>query len=102
MFHCAKPRKTGFTLVELAIVLAVAGLMFVGIWRLLASGNQQVRDQSAATLQQQLISAVKAYLASSEGQTYMTNQGKNANYALPLPSAANPAGSTNCGTDLPM
>jgi prepilin-type N-terminal cleavage/methylation domain-containing protein len=83
-------RNRGFTLVELAIVLAVAGLLFVGLWRLLSSGNQQVRDQTAASQMQQLISATKVYLASSQGQTFLQPLGPQAtaNLALPAVGAA--------------
>ena len=51
MLRMTRNKKRGFTLIELAIVLSIAGLLFVGLWRLLAGGNQQVRDQSAASEQ---------------------------------------------------
>ncbi len=80
-------REQGFTLIELAIVLTIAGLMFAGLWRLLNGGNQQVRDQSAASEQTQLIAAVKNFLASAGGQTWLgTNATQITN--LPLPAAA--------------
>ena len=49
MFFCRKiknrtDKRRGFTLIELAIVLAVASLLFAGLWRLMASGNTQLRD----------------------------------------------------------
>lgn len=92
----AQPKR-GFTLIELAIVLAVAGLLFVGLWRLLSSGNQQVRDQAAASQQTQLIASIKGFLASAQGQLYMTNQ---ASYtmALPLPSVNTPTTCTVAAT----
>ena len=65
--------RRGFTLIELVIVLAVASLMFAGLWRLIAGANQQVRDQAAATQMTQLIAATKAYLASADGQAWMTS-----------------------------
>src|ERR1700742_4269847 len=79
--------KRGFTLIELAIVMAVAGLLFVGLWRLLASGNQQVRDPSAGSQQTQLISAVKGFLVSQQGQTFMAALNPNGTGALPLPTS---------------
>jgi prepilin-type N-terminal cleavage/methylation domain-containing protein len=97
----------GFTLIELAIVLAIAGLLFVGLWRLLSGGNTQLRDQSAASQQTQLIAAVKAFLTSTDGPHFMTFD-KTGNprlgggavppvpFQLPLPSAANaPDGGSN-------
>ncbi len=108
-----KPRSRigalGFTLIELAIVLGVAGVLFGGLWRLMSGGNQQLRDQSAASSQVQIINAVKAFLASPEGQAFMTanNTGcGNVNcpvtspptsFYLPLPSVG--AGTPNCSTD---
>lgn len=85
----------GFTLIELAIVLGVAGLLFAGLWRLMSGGNQQLRDQAAASSQIQLISAVKNYLASSDGQTYMKSKNTNMNpFALGLPATNTDL--TNC------
>lgn len=96
----SKKKTSGFTLIELAIVLAVAGLLFAGLWRLISGGNQQLRDQAAATEQQQLISAVKGFLTSQAGSNYMTNNSvsggcggncaPNATFSLPLPTTACP------------
>lgn len=82
----------GFTLIELAIVLAVAALLFAGLWRLLSAGNNQLRDQAVADQHKQLQSAVQAYLASPQGQAFVTAQGANANVDLPLPPAPGPCG----------
>ena len=41
----------GFTLIELAIVLGVVGVMAAGLWRLMSTSGQQTKDQ--ATAQQQ-------------------------------------------------
>ncbi len=68
----SKKQKRGFTLVELAIVLAVASLLFGGLWRLMASGSTQLRDQAVADQQKRLIDDVRAFLNSSDGQTYIT------------------------------
>lgn len=69
--HHATKKPLGFTLVELAIVLAVTGVLFVGLYRLLSGGNQQVKDTAAASQQIQLINAVKTFLGSSDGAQWM-------------------------------
>ncbi len=60
----------GFTLVELAIVLAVASLLFAGLWRLMSAGSTQLREQAAAEQMNQLVAAVRNFLASGEGEQY--------------------------------
>ncbi|HBM90517.1 MAG TPA: hypothetical protein DD400_01370 [Rhodospirillaceae bacterium] len=77
MFFCRKIRnrtdkRCGFTLIELAIVLAVASLLFAGLWRLMASGNTQLRDQGAADQHLALIKATKNFLASAQGEPFLT------------------------------
>ena len=76
----------GFTLVELAIVLAVAALLFTGLWRLLSAGNTQLQDQATADQHKQLQAAVQAYLATTQGQTFVLAAGPSANQNLPLPA----------------
>lgn len=80
-----KKKERGFTLIELAIVLAVASLLFAGLWRLMASGNTQLRDQATADQHQQLIRATAAYLDTAEGQNWMSAYAANATFALSLP-----------------
>jgi len=91
-------KRQGFTLIELAIVLAVASLLFAGLWRLMSSGNTQLRDQAAADQQLQLINAVSAYLATTEGQTWLSVYAANATASLPLPTSNSSV--TNCKSTL--
>lgn len=97
-------RTQGFTLVELAIVLAVAALLMAGLWRLMSSGNNQMQDQAAADQAKQLNSAVQAYLNSPEGRTNLRNTAANGTFALPLPApgAACAAPFTNFCNFLPV
>lgn len=85
--RCGRGRR-GFSLVELAIVLGVASLLFAGLWRLMASGNAQLRDQTAADQHRQLIAGVSEYLASTSGQTLLTGMALNVAQQLALPAAA--------------
>ena len=96
MSHFDNRRKSGFTLIELAIVLGVAGLLFGGLWRLLSTGNQQMRDQATASQQTQLIGAISTYLLSTGhqtstiggGQAFLASIPPNGNAALDLSCAA--------------
>lgn len=82
-------KRRGFTLIELAIVLAVASVLFAGLWRLMATGNTQLRDQSAADQQRQIIDGVKAYFQTTEGQTWLANgHASGSHFTLPLPAVA--------------
>lgn len=72
MFRRSNKNTSGFTLIELAIVLGIAGVLIGGVWRLLAAGNQQTRDQALANQHAQLISAINTYLQSEEGMAYLT------------------------------
>ena len=56
-------RTSGFTLIELAIVLGVVGILGAGMWRMMSAGGQQTKDIATATQHAALISAVKGYLA---------------------------------------
>ena len=65
-----RSRGRGFTLVELAIVLAVASLLFAGLWRLMSAGNAQLRDQAAAEQMNQLLAATRNFLASGNSTSF--------------------------------
>ncbi|MBV8059906.1 MAG: tail fiber domain-containing protein [Alphaproteobacteria bacterium] len=93
-----RKKQGGYTLVELAIVLAVAGLLFTGLWRLLSGGNLQLKDAATATQQQQLISAIKGYLLSSNGTSFIQLAGSAGTWQLKLPT--NAAGTANCVTEV--
>jgi len=93
-FRCSSRKGRGFTLVELAIVLAVASLMFAGLWRLMSSGSTQMRDQAAADQMRQLIAAVKGYLGtSSQGQQNLMKAGTGSGFGTTFEIKL------NCGTD---
>jgi len=82
-------KQRGFTLIELAIVLAVTSLLTAGLWRMMASGNSQLRDQAAADKQRELITAIRGYLASTNGQAFLKTAlpaaGLSDNVTLPMP-----------------
>ena len=95
-----RSRKTtlGFSLVEMAIVLAITGVLFGGLYRLFSGGNQQAKDTSVAGQQVQLINAVGGYLGTGDGQTWMGGEmGLGHSLpALPLPDKADaPDGGAN-------
>ncbi len=93
-------RKSGFTLIELAIVLGIAGVLFGGLWRLLSTSNIQMRDQATATQHQQIVNAVSSYLQSEKGRDYMSLIDANNTDVLPLPPAASFSGSSGCSVAL--
>jgi prepilin-type N-terminal cleavage/methylation domain-containing protein len=78
--------QRGFSLIELAIVVGVTGLLFGGLWRLMASGNSQLREQTAADQMNQLVGATRNFLASSQGQSILTGLGPNLTRALTIPA----------------
>lgn len=91
-----KTKRSGFTLIELAIVLAVTSLLAAGLWRMMATGNSQLRDQAAADQMKELISAVRGYLASTDGTAWVTSIGATA--PLPLPAVAGACGAAPLDT----
>ena len=109
MLHRHRKNVSGFTLVELAIVLGVAGVLFGGLWRLMSSGNGQMRDQATANQQAQLINAVSTYLQSpgvlssttGGGQGFLSAVAASSTASLTLPTSAAPAGSGGCPAAIP-
>lgn len=59
--------QRGFTLIELVIVLGITGLIFGGLWGLLASGSTQLQAQTAAQQYKQVIDAAKKFLNNPTG-----------------------------------
>ncbi|MEJ0063247.1 MAG: type II secretion system protein [Alphaproteobacteria bacterium] len=80
-------QRKGFTLIELAIVVGVAGLLFSGLWRLMSSGSSQLREQAAADQINQVVSATRNFLASQQGQGLLTLMGPGTAQELTLPDA---------------
>jgi len=106
MLNSHKRKSAGFTLIELAIVLGIAGILFGGLWRLLSTSNTQMRDQATATHHQQIVNAVASYLQSSGevtdvnagGQGFLSGMSDGEKKALKLPDAATPAGDASCSS----
>ncbi|MGB4101832.1 MAG: tail fiber domain-containing protein [Alphaproteobacteria bacterium] len=96
-------RSAGFTLIELAIVVGIAGLLFSGLWRLMSSGNSQLREQGAADQISQIASATRSFLASQQGQGLLRAPDASAGAVtipLAIPLATDAAGTANCATAL--
>ncbi|MDP9195900.1 MAG: tail fiber domain-containing protein [Pseudomonadota bacterium] len=53
--------RRGFTMVELAIGLAVLGVLFAGVWRLIGGMNQQLQDQAVARQTKAIAEAANRY-----------------------------------------
>ena len=95
--HSAPHRaRRGFSLVELAIVVGVTGLLFGGLWRLMSTGNSQLREQTAADQMNQVVTATRNFLAAPEGLTLLQALANGGTGTLALPLAATPAGNAGC------
>lgn len=59
----ASTRTRGFTLIELAIVLAVMGLLIAGLFQLTSASARTIQGQATAQQIQQYVRGAKSYLA---------------------------------------
>lgn len=94
--------RAGFTLIELAIVLAVTSLLTAGLWRMMSSGNTQLRDQAAADQHRELIKAVRGYLASQNGVAQLTAEAQKFALTIPAPGGCPAASPPNFCNFLPV
>lgn len=103
MLRHTNGKRSGFTLIELAIVLGVAGILFGGLWRILSTSNVQMRDQATASQQAQLIGAISTYLQTSNGQNWLAQIHANTAQELPIPTQTHCPPSTDApsATDAP-
>ena len=97
----ASRSQRGFTLIELVIVLGVATVLMAGLWRLMSGGGQQMRDQAVANQHQQLITSVKSFLSSPNGQNWLNDSAHSSptgvTSQLVLPTVgADGVSNTNC------
>ena len=93
-------KLAGFTLIELVIVLAVASLLFAGLWRLLSGANQQNRLNSDQQTITNMIQSFHRGLGSAQGKTFLTNlynkYGAGTNIQISLPTAGFNSSLANC------
>ncbi|MDP9195638.1 MAG: tail fiber domain-containing protein [Pseudomonadota bacterium] len=71
MQRLARSSQRGFTLLELLIALAVMGLLFIGIWQLIAYLNQNIQDQVVARQMRTIAIGTLRY-SRVEGATFPT------------------------------
>lgn len=88
-------RQRGFTLVELAIVLAVLGIMMGGLFQLTAATSRTIQDQVTAGQFQQYIRATRAYLGA-----HMTVDGSTGPATVSLSDGVPVAVAVNTATDI--
>jgi len=77
--------EAGFTLVELAIVLGVLGILVAGLFQLTSASNRQVQDQVTAQQLQQYLKVSRAYLVAN------LDSSGNIGGAFPVVTAINTA-----------
>lgn len=80
--------KAAFTLIELAIVLAVAGVLFAGLWRLMSGANQSQKNNAAGADAVKIMNAYKAYTLSPSGQTFIAALSAGGTASLGIPDTA--------------
>lgn len=62
-----KKKATGFTLIEVVIVLAIAGLIFVIVFMAIGQAQKARRDQARQATVSQTTSALEQYAANNSG-----------------------------------
>jgi prepilin-type N-terminal cleavage/methylation domain-containing protein len=84
--------QRGFTLLELIIVLLIVGLLFLGLWQLMANAGKATQDQATARQMQILLTALQKY-ADNNADSDGFNAGHTVGYTKELIAVANaPAG----------
>jgi prepilin-type N-terminal cleavage/methylation domain-containing protein len=86
----SRTARSGFTLVELAIVMAVSGLLFGGLFQLLSNSNAQITAQSAAQQQQAMVRAVRTYVVNNFNALTLLPVGAPGVQVIPLANLTPP------------
>lgn len=73
-----RKNKQGFTIIEVVLVLAIAGLIFLMVFIALPALQRSQRNTQRRDDYSMLVTAVNSYLSSNNGKiTNLTNQGKS-------------------------
>lgn len=63
----SKPKQSGFTIIEVALVLAIAGLIFLVVFLALPALQNSQKDNARKQDVARVVSALQAYEADNEG-----------------------------------